>query len=42
MIKYSQNEKPTKDDLILMKELQNQMKFLIDGGFINKYKKLDS
>jgi len=40
MIKHTQNEKPTKKDLILMKEIQDQMKFLIDGGVIGKDKKL--
>ena len=39
MIKHTQNEKPSKDDLVLIKEIQNQIKFLIDGGVIGKYKK---
>lgn len=39
MIKHAQNEEPIKADIILMKELQNQMKFLIDGGILGKEKK---
>ncbi len=39
MIKHTQNEEPSKEDIVLMKKLQNQMKFLIDGGIIGKEKK---
>jgi len=36
MIKYSQNEKLNNENIVQMKELQNKMKFLIDGGMIGK------
>ena len=39
MIKHSQNENLSEEDIVLMKELQNKMKSLIDGGIVGKEKK---
>ena len=36
MIKYSKNENLTQEELDTMKELQNKMKLLIDGGTVKK------
>ena len=39
MIKHSQNENLTEEEITSMKELQTKMKFLINGGIVGKEKK---
>jgi len=41
MLKLLTNEKITEDEIKKMKELQKQMKHLIDGGFVGDYRRKD-